>query len=84
MAQATSHAPATARPPRVCTLVPFIIICCNLLDLMQAAEENNYEKALSHHRKAQYLNVGGFIFIVVSGVIFLTVYCCCGNRNCTG
>ena len=25
MAQATSHAPATARPPRVCTLVPFII-----------------------------------------------------------
>ena len=26
MAQATSHAPATARPPRVCTLVPFIII----------------------------------------------------------
>ena len=43
---------------------------------MQAAEENeknNYEKALSHHRKAQYLNVGGFIFIVVSGLIFLTV-----------
>ena len=26
MAQATSHAPATACPPRVCTLVPFIII----------------------------------------------------------
>ena len=26
MAQATSHAPATARPPRVCTLVPFIMI----------------------------------------------------------
>ena len=25
MAQATSHAPATARPPRVCTLVPFIV-----------------------------------------------------------
>ena len=25
MAQATSHAPATARPPRVCTLVPFIL-----------------------------------------------------------
>ena len=25
MAQATSHAPATARSPRVCTLVPFII-----------------------------------------------------------
>ena len=24
MAQATSHAPATARLPRVCTLVPFI------------------------------------------------------------
>ena len=30
-AQATSHAPATARTPRVCTLVPFIlsvVVCC--------------------------------------------------------
>ena len=26
MAQATSHAPATARLPRVCTSVPFIIL----------------------------------------------------------
>ena len=40
----------------------------------QAADENekgNYEKALSHHTKAQWLNVGGFIFIVVGGVMFL-------------
>ena len=32
MAQATSHAPATARPPRVCTLVPFIIIIINIIN----------------------------------------------------
>ena len=43
---------------------------------MQAADENeknNYEKALSHHRKARYLNVGGFIVIVVSSFIFIFV-----------
>lgn len=39
---------------------------------MQAADENmknNYEKALENHRRAQYLNAGGFIFIVMGGVL---------------
>ena len=34
MAQATSHAPATARPPRVCTLVPFIILLFIILCIL--------------------------------------------------
>ena len=42
----------------------------------QAADENkkdNYEEALSLHKKAQYLNAGGFIFIIGSGFVFLMV-----------
>ena len=36
MAQATSHAPATARSPRVCTLVPFIFDALALCTHIQA------------------------------------------------
>ena len=42
----------------------------------QAANENkndNYEKALSHHKKAQYLNAGGFLIVVGGGFVFLMV-----------
>ena len=39
----------------------------------QAADENkknNYEKALSLHKKAQWFNGGGFVFIVAIGCGF--------------
>lgn len=42
----------------------------------QAADENekgNYEQALSNHKKAQYFNAGGFINIILGGIIFLIV-----------
>ena len=40
----------------------------------QAADENkkdNYEEALSLHKKAQWFNAGGFISIIVGGTFFL-------------
>ena len=48
----------------------------NYLLYSQAADENknnNYEKALSLHKKAQWLNGGGFVFIVVTGFGFFLV-----------
>ena len=48
----------------------------NNLLYSQAAEENkkdNYEEALSLHKKAQYLNAGGFIFIIGGGFLFIMV-----------
>ena len=42
---------------------------------MQAAEEknDNYEKALGLHKKAQWFNIAGFVFLVISGIVGLTV-----------
>jgi hypothetical protein len=40
----------------------------------KAADENkkdNYEEALSLHKKAQWFNAGGFISIIVGGTFFL-------------
>ena len=48
----------------------------NAHDLLysQAAGENkndNYEEARRLHKKAQWFNAAGFIFIVVGGIMFL-------------
>ena len=50
MAQATSHAPATTRPPKVCTLVPFIIIIITLDAFHNVVNTftNNYTIEMQH------------------------------------
>jgi hypothetical protein len=54
---------------------PFTLFCCipAFYYASKAAEEkkDDYEKALGLHKKAQWLNAGGFIFIVVGGTFFL-------------
>ena len=34
-------------------------------------ESNNYDKALKFEKNAQFLNIGGFIFLVTAGVLFI-------------
>lgn len=61
----------------VLTLVcnPFAIICCipAFYYGSKAAEESDYDTALSHHRKAQYLNAGGFGCILLAATFFFIV-----------
>lgn len=42
----------------------------------KAANENkndNYDKALRFEKNAQFLNIGGFIYLVTAGVLFFVV-----------
>ena len=51
-------------------------ILFSFIIFLQSAKETkqeNHDSALDHHRKAQYLNVGGFIYLVASGLISLII-----------